>query len=227
MFCLVIAEPSWERIIERIRSELVHTDLFEVRLDYLEDPIEESRLKELFSLPCRIICTYRDYREGGKKKVSPVKRLEVLELCVKLGAYLIDFEWRALGAVRSSILKSKFFPEKTLISYHNFDVTPSTASLKKFLKRLSLEGIKRVKIATYAKNLSESLRVLLCIPFGKELGLEVIAFGMGERAKVSRVLNLLLGSPFTYVVASEGDAVAPGQMTISEAKRIYEVLRNV
>lgn len=227
MFCVVVAEPSWERVFDCIRAEARHTDLFELRLDFLEEPLEERTLKDLFSLPYKFICTYRDHREGGRKRASTLERWKILELCGRLGAYLIDVEMRAFGEIKTQIKESGLFPERVLISYHNFEKTPVDGVLKGFLRRLRVEGVKRVKIATMARDLSEALRVLSTIPRGRELGLEVIAFGMGEGARLSRILNLLLGSPFTYVFPEQGKSVAPGQMVLSEAKKLYEVLSSV
>lgn len=227
MFCIVIAESSWRQIFDRLQSESVHTDLFEIRLDFLDEQIDERNLEKLFSLPHRFICTYRDYREGGRRKVSPAERWRILELCGRLGAFLIDFEWKALKEIKSPVRSSSLFPEKVLISYHNYEKTPSSGTLRKLLHALKSEGVKWAKVATFARDLAETLRVLSLIVEGKELGLEVIAFGMGDGAKLSRVLNLIVGSPFTYVFSGQGSPVAPGQLAVEEAKRLYEVLSNV
>jgi 3-dehydroquinate dehydratase-1 len=47
---------------------------------------------------------------------------------------------------------------------------------------------------------------------------------MGDLGKISRILCLYLGSPYTYV--SLGKAVAPGQFSIDEVKKIINLKRS-
>jgi len=48
--------------------------------------------------------------------------------------------------------------------------------------------------------------------------INLIAFAMGDFGRISRILCLYLGSPFTYV--SLGKAIAPGQFNLTEVKSI-------
>ncbi|MDX1596241.1 MAG: type I 3-dehydroquinate dehydratase, partial [Nitrosopumilaceae archaeon] len=52
----------------------------------------------------------------------------------------------------------------------------------------------------------------------------LIAFAMGEEGRISRILCLHLGSPYTYV--SLGKAVAPGQFSVDEIKKIAKLKRS-
>ncbi|BAU23982.1 3-dehydroquinate dehydratase [Caldimicrobium thiodismutans] len=228
MFCVVLAGETWEEIYTQIEGAKTLTHLFELRLDYLED-FAEKELTKILERNYRFICTFRSKEEGGRKSCSPEKRWEILSKSASLGAYLIDVEWKHLylGKLKSSIKKSPFFPEKILFSYHNFQETPPLKSLKDLLRRASLEGARWFKITTLVKSFSESLNLLSLIPYGKELGIEVIAFGMGEKGKLSRILSLLSGAPFTYVFPQGGKALAPGQLDLIQAKRLYEVLTSV
>jgi len=44
---------------------------------------------------------------------------------------------------------------------------------------------------------------------------------MGDAGKISRILCLYLGSPYTYV--SLGKAVAPGQFSVDEVNKIINL----
>lgn len=228
MFCLVLAENTLEKVYDILKREKNHTDLFELRLDFL-DKIEEGLLERVLSEPYHFICTVRAKAEGGKKEILNSKRWEILEYCGKKGAYLLDVEWKSLffGKYKTLIKKSPLFPEKILFSYHDFEKTPSLGTLKRLLKRASSEGVKWFKIATFVKTFSEVIGLLSLIPYGKALGMEVVAFGMGETGKLSRILCLLAGSPFTYVFPRGGYPLAPGQLDIISAQKIYETLKNV
>ena len=50
--------------------------------------------------------------------------------------------------------------------------------------------------------------------------LNLIAFAMGDYGRMSRIICLYLGSPFTYV--SLGKPVAPGQFSLEQIKKILK-----
>jgi 3-dehydroquinate dehydratase-1 len=50
---------------------------------------------------------------------------------------------------------------------------------------------------------------------------------MGKEGKLSRILCLFSGSPFTYVVLSREEAVAPGQLDIQSAMEIYNFIKQM
>jgi 3-dehydroquinate dehydratase-1 len=85
------------------------------------------------------------------------------------------------------------------------------------MKRFS----KNVKIVTTAKSTNDSSLVLSLYHEAKLVNL--IAFSMGDYGKISRILCLLLGSPFTYV--SLGKAIAPGQFSLDEMKSILKMYK--
>jgi len=231
MFALVLAERTLSSLRERVRAYLEKNNLFELRLDYLER-IEEEALKEFlteFQNRASFIFTLRANSEGGKCEKEGYERWKILEELAPFGATLIDLEYQLCfkGNLKRIIKKSPLFPEKILFSYHNFEGTPPLKELQVLLKKAKKEGIKWFKIATLTSSFGEAFQLLTLIPFGKSLGLEVIAFGMGKEGRLSRVLNLLAGSPFTYCFPDGGEALAPGQLSLSEAKRLYEFLKNV
>jgi 3-dehydroquinate dehydratase type I len=82
-----------------------------------------------------------------------------------------------------------------------------------------------IKLATSAQTPADNLRVLELIPFGQQqLGVEVLAFCMGPLGRWSRLICLLLGSPWTYVQLPELASAAPGQWTAEEMRRLLEML---
>ena len=76
-----------------------------------------------------------------------------------------------------------------------------------------------IKIVTTAKTTDDSTRVLQL--YGKKGKINLIAFSMGDAGRISRILSLYLGSPYTYV--SLGKPVAPGQFSVDEVKKIINL----
>ncbi len=74
-----------------------------------------------------------------------------------------------------------------------------------------------IKIVTMAKSINDASLVLSLYNDNKNT--QLIAFSMGKHGRMSRILCLLLGSPYTYV--SLGKPIAPGQFSIDEVKEIF------
>ena len=75
---------------------------------------------------------------------------------------------------------------------------------------------KFVKIVTSAKTINDSSKVLSL--YNNSSKTNLIAFAMGDYGRMSRILCLYLGSPFTYV--SLGKPIAPGQFSLEQVKKI-------
>lgn len=224
MFCLVIAEKKFDSILHILRKYQNEVSFFELRLDFWED-FSEEKLREILLLPkIRIICTYRAKEEGGVGEVSLNERLEILRKCREMGCYLVDVEWQTFLRVKEEFQAWPSFPERVLFSYHNFQRKPSTKSLRAMLRGARSIGAKIFKITTMVHNAEEALELLTLIPYGNRLNIEVIAFGMGVSGKWSRIASLFLGAPFTYVFPPEKAEVAPGQLDLYTAQRIFKVL---
>ena len=68
-----------------------------------------------------------------------------------------------------------------------------------------------------AKSINDGSRILTL--YNNSKNVKLIAFSMGNFGKMSRLLCLLLGSPYTYV--SFGKPIAPGQFSLDEVKSIF------
>ena len=51
----------------------------------------------------------------------------------------------------------------------------------------------------------------------------IISFAMGDLGLVSRVFCPLVGGDFIYASIERGKESAPGQITVAELRRIYEL----
>ncbi len=224
MFCLTLAERSYKKLFEKIEKGAKYTELFEIRADYL-DELKEKELEKLLKLPYGFLFTFRSYEEGGCKKVPDEVRLKWILWALEKGFYLVDIEWKLLKKYFSELKNLDF--TKVLVSYHNFKNTPSEKYLSQLLLQMKKKGIEKAKVVCMCEELKDSLRLLSLIFKAKEKEIELISFGMGEKGKLSRILSLFCGSPFTYVVFSRKEAVAPGQFDIKSAIKTYNFLKEI
>lgn len=226
MFCITIAEKDLEKAYLKIDSFCDKTDIFELRVDALEKISQEELEKFLKKLKddLKLIFTMRSSREGGFRRISSDIQKNWIIWALKKPFYLVDIEWLLFKSHYEEISKNLSNYESVLVSYHNFKKKPKNKYLKDLLKEMREKGVKKAKIVCWVKDESEAEKLLELIDFGKNLGIEVISFGMGEEGKLSRVISLLKGAPFTYVCGHREEAVAPGQLDYFSAKDLFEKL---
>jgi len=200
-------------------------DLVEWRMDRFfagGHSIEEEMKSFLETLSARprlpVIATNRPVREMGGFAGREDLRLSMLEQAAKSGVDWIDFEH---DADMDYIAHFRQAGAKVLISWHNPVETPSMGVLCAKLESMLKTGPDALKIVTLAKSDVDNLRVAELIPVAREeFGIDLIAFCMGPAGKWSRLVSLLLGSPWTYVRFDGQSASAPGQFTVSEMRAL-------
>jgi len=146
--------------------------------------------------------------------------VSILKLISEYNPYLIDIEYNTLKKNKNLLNYIKKTKTNVLVSWHDFKKTPSESQLNKIFILMGKLS-KNIKIVTTAKSANDASFVLSLYHKAKYVNL--VAFSMGDYGRISRILCLLLGSPFTYV--SLGKAIAPGQFSLSEIKSILKMYR--
>lgn len=218
--CASIGEPNYTLLKKRVKRAFeLGADLVEIRLDYLKDALDVNRLKNIIEgCENRCILTIRSKKEGGLFKGGEAQRIHLLHQLSDLKPAYIDVE---LDTIKREQSLKQVEPCVTLIvSKHSFTHTPKQSILSRWVNEsLSFGGIG--KVVTTAKNFRDNITVIEMLkqaPKGR-----LISFCMGELGLISRILSPLLGSPIVYTSLKE--ATAPGQIGLSEALKLYQVLR--
>ena len=213
--CVSIAEETPNKIKQILKTALTKSDFVEVRFDFLKTEQVPEALEIIKKDLKRIVCTLRPKTEGGKFKGNEKERIAILKLIAEYSPYLLDVEFNTLKKNPSLVKYLKKANTKLLVSWHDFKKTPSIAELKKKMNQMS-KFSSNVKIVCTAKSTDDSTRMLEL--YSKKRKNNLISFAMGDLGRISRILCLYLGSPYTYV--SLGKAVAPGQFSVDEIKKI-------
>lgn len=210
MLCIPITAANTKDALRdmQLASELV--DLLELRLDYIKDPDLETLIGKK---PRPIIATCRPQREGGKFTGSEEERLAILEKAIDLGAEYVDIEHDS--AIAGFVEKAG---AKIIVSYHNFSETPSDAELREIYQRLTDTGAHVVKIVTFAREITDNLRIFKLLEDANRL---TIAFCMGELGQISRILAPKYGSFLSFASLGEGKESAAGQLSARELLDVY------
>ena len=166
----------------------------------------------------KCVATLRPISEGGKFSGSEKNRISIIKLIAEYNPFLLDIEFNTLRKNKNLRHYLKNTGTNILVSWHNFKQTPNISVLKRKLLEMK-KFSNNIKIVTMAKSINDGSRILSLYSNAKNV--KLIAFSMGNLGKISRLLCLLLGSPYTYV--SLGRSVAPGQFSLDEVKSIFTI----
>ena len=207
--CVSIANKTFAECMSISKN----ADLVELRLDLLNLNLDE--LKQLFDLDTKYIITNRlgDFiNEQGSAFLKNI---------IDLGADFIDVELEENNEYLSDLIEfTKFSKCKLIISYHNFEHTPSKKELQNIIDSAKKQNADFVKIATEVKTQKDALRILSLYENNDKL----IAFGMGEVGRISRVASLYMGAEFTYVSFDDDNKTASGQLTVDEMNKVFDLI---
>jgi 3-dehydroquinate dehydratase-1 len=210
--CVSIGEQSYSRILEALEN----LSFAEIRLDISR--ITDSEIKSVFSSSKRLIATCR---EGFYDKHE---RIERLIAAIRAGADLVDVETESDDDFRTAIARqAKLNRCKLIVSYHNFEETPSLHEMSNIVETCKQQGADIVKLVTTAKNRSDAARVLSL--YDKYLDTSLVAFAMGEAGLITRIACLYLGAPYTYAAISDDKPLASGQISVEKIKNVINNLK--
>ncbi len=213
--CVSIAETTPNKIKQTLKIALKKSDYVEVRFDFLKIEQIPSALELIKKDLNKVVCTLRPKTEGGKFQGNEKERIAILKLIAEYNPFLLDVEFNSLKRNASLAKYLRSTKTKLLVSWHDFKKTPNSTELKKRMSQMNRFS-SNVKIVCTAKSTDDSTRMLEL--YSKRGKTNLIAFAMGDLGRISRILCLYLGSPYTYV--SLGKAVAPGQFSVDEVKKI-------
>ena len=213
--CASVAEKTPKKLKQTLTKALKKSDYAEIRFDFLNPNLVPDVLQQIKKDLRKCVCTLRPIREGGKFSGSEKNRISILKLIAEYNPFLLDIELNSLSKNKNLQRYLKSTGTDILVSWHSFNQTPGISVLKKKLAQMK-KFSNNIKIVTMAKSVNDATRVLSLY---KNNNTKLIAFSMGNYGRISRILCLFLGSPYTYV--SLGKPVAPGQFSVDEVKSIF------
>ena len=214
--CVSIAEKTPKKLKQTLAKALKKSDYAEIRFDFLNPNTIPEALHLIRRDLGKCVSTLRPIRDGGKFSGSEKNRVSIIKLIAEYDPFLLDIEYDTLRKNKNLQKYLKNTGTHTLVSWHNFKQTPTASVLKKKLSEMR-KFSSNIKIVTMAKSIKDGSRILSL--YNNSKNVKLIAFSMGDFGRMSRLLCLLLGSPYTYV--SLGKPIAPGQFSLDEVKSIF------
>jgi len=213
--CASITEKTPKRLKQTLTKALKKSEYAEIRFDFLNPNLVPDALQQIKKDLRKCVCTLRPVSEGGKFEGGEKNRISIIKLIAEYNPFLLDVELNTLSKNKNLRRYLKNTGTDILVSWHNFKQTPSNSALKKKLTQMKKIS-NNIKIVTMAKSINDATQVLSLY---KNNNTKLIAFSMGNYGRISRILCLFLGSPYTY--ASLGKPIAPGQFSVDEVKSIF------
>ena len=213
--CVTIAEKTPYSLKKVVKKALKKSDYVEIRFDFLKPEKIPEALELVKKDLKKSVCTLRPKSEGGKFSGVEKERTSILKLIAEYNPFLLDVEFNSLKKNKTLVNYLKKTKTPILVSWHDFKKTPNVSVLIKTLKQMA-KFSKNIKIVTNAKSIQDPANVLSL--YGMVSTISLIAFAMGDHGRMSRILCLYLGSPYTYV--SLGKPIASGQFSLNEVKSI-------
>ncbi len=208
-------------------------DLLEWRVDFFE---EIGNVASVVALAGEIrqaaggipvLFTRRSVKEGGEP--IPLNEEQVVALitavCASRTVQLVDFEMNNdpvhIGQVRAA---SQAHGIGLVLSFHNFQSTPSQEVLCQRFAQAQQLGADVAKIAVMPQRLEDVLSVLgATLESSQKLDIALVSMSMGGYGSLTRLFGWAFGSAMSFVVGA--GTSAPGQVPIEDMNTVLEVLQ--
>ncbi len=203
-------------------------DALELRVDLLK-PTDQNlaRIIEfLTTLPLPVIVTNRRREEGGAFSGTEQERLAILRSIIDaVDVHAMDVEFFSAPVERRRLIahaRERRVP--VICSFHDFAGMRSRYELLRIVICMHERGGSIAKIAVTPTSLDDTLMLL---KFTHELtreGKHIAMIGMGSFGRHLRVLAPFYGSLLTYGYLEGEQALAPGQFSVRQLRRMMEAL---
>jgi 3-dehydroquinate dehydratase type I len=205
-------------LIEKIENH--KADFIEVRLDRFKDHDKLAEITKHSKPP--LIAANRSVECQGKFFGSETQRQQTLLNAAKNGFEYVDIELTA-PKLKAIVKNLRQMNVKPIISFHDFNGTPSSARLQEVLEEEIANGAEVCKIIATAKRSEDNITTLNFVSKAPR-NAKIVCFSMGELGKPSRLLSPLFGAFFTIASLERGKETASGQLTLQEMRKVYQVL---
>ncbi|TAK70994.1 MAG: type I 3-dehydroquinate dehydratase [Betaproteobacteria bacterium] len=195
-------------------------DVAELRIDLYSSSDEKYVLQEVKKFRhIPTVGTIRIKAEGGQWDLSEQERLSLFKAIIS-HVDSVDIELASKSIISDVIDTAHAAKKLVVISYHNFDRTPSLAELNSIATRAKALRADVIKVATHARS-QKDIQTLASFTITNS-DVRLVTIAMGAIGIVSRVFFPAIGSCITYAYA--GTLTAPGQLHLDD---MFELMRTM
>jgi 3-dehydroquinate dehydratase-1 len=220
-YCLPIVKSSKAEVLNEIKTNIDRYHYLEVWLDYVSDIDADFASSLVAKYPHRLIMVFRRLnldapKISGEQRFAILKTLARKQVLVDLDIASQIEDIKKIQAARIQI--------KSIISYHNYSLTPSDTELRSIVNRIAGCGAHIIKIATQCTIQRDALRLLSLLIDMREAGKRCIVLGMGKHGVITRVFGAKWGNEISFAPSESSPRSAPGQISIDKLESIMQAL---
>lgn len=197
---------------QELKALLPKFPLAEIRMDLLN--LNNSEIQQIFASHHNLIATYRP--------INPEQDSSgVLINAINAGAAWVDIDIETPNEIAHRIISTAHSKQcKVIVSFHNFQATPTRTELLEIIKRAQSFSPELIKIACMANSYSDCSRVVSLY----EDFTNILAFCMGPLGTITRIAAPVLGAPFTFASLPEKET-APGQLSYIQLNNLLNAIK--
>ena len=216
--CVSIGATNLDELTSKISKTIKYNpDFLEIRVDYLSE-INVINLKKTLNQQIKnSVLTLKSKKEGGLYKGNEKQKVNLIYELITLSPEFIDVELETLIKNESLIRKAKEYNTKILASWHDFKSTPNHKKLKEIIEKAKIADT--IKIVSLANTIEDNINMLKL--YSEYPNIKLIAFCMGDKGIISRILCNRMGALFSYV-SLPNENLAPGQLSIKELRMLED-----
>jgi 3-dehydroquinate dehydratase type I len=198
-----------------LSAQIAGADMIELWCDKL-NPEDAKKLVIISELP--VIANLKDKSENGEFKGTMYEKITFLEELIQNGAVLIDLPFcEELKQVDIERLTKNL-----ILSYHDFEATPSLDEIENIINSMEQLNPKYIKLAFSVQREIDLMNLFKLQTNRRDLWGKSIILGMGQRGMVTRMTSSMFSHPFTFACIDKYSKTAPGQMTITQLRKIWK-----
>ncbi|MBN2279672.1 MAG: shikimate dehydrogenase [Candidatus Marinimicrobia bacterium] len=210
--CIPVVEKTESSAIAALKSANLQADIIELRVDYLEN-IDTHALENIIdSAEKPLIITCRLQNQGGTGNLTEKNRQDLLKTANQKRVDFIDLEFT------STTTLSADSGIKIIRSHHSFENTPNLVDIKNILCAMRSKSGDLIKYIPTANSINDNFKIFQILEENKN----IIAFCMGTKGHISRVLAGKYGSFITFAAQTPEQQSAPGQVGLDELVHLYQ-----
>jgi 3-dehydroquinate dehydratase-1 len=234
LICTPLVGRSRAAVLDELQSVLPKKpDLLEWRVDHFQAIADSAAVIALAQDIRRaaggipLLFTRRSMREGGEPIALDENGVVALYEAV-LGARcveLIDFEMCGDPAHISQVrVAATANGVQLVLSFHNFQATPSQAELCARFAQAQALGADIAKIAVMPQRLEDVLTLLSAtLESSQQLKIPLVSMSMGPYGALTRLFGWAFGSAMSFAIGAASSA--PGQVPIEDLNTVLAILQ--
>ncbi len=223
----IIEETVSDMLVAADKAKSLGANLLELRMDYLKEPLSQvsfpilRELKEDLKIP--VVFNLRPTWEGGKFEGAEEKRWAHLEEAIKTGFDYVDLELKMNEQKRDNLIaNAKKKDVNIIVSYHDFEKTPSWSEIFAILKHCADTKCYISKAAFKCQSFDDVLNILKGGRAAININHPFSVMGLGSHGYITRIFAPFIGCSIIYASLDREKKVDEGQLDIKTLLELWD-----